>query len=546
MLRFRVHASDLRAPWLSVGRRWCAGDSFIEPYAHPALEGVIALCPPRTLFVVRERLRGRSEPAHTLPPGARVDHVTLSSVLDETRAWPLEATALLLDQHKGVSIFSGRLGSAPVYALERADTLHGSWDPADLYQYLDSARLDFPLAAALLLRSGFPYSRRTVIPAIHCLTERSEAAWGGQGGLEVGYPAACERTLPSKLRTGADVVGAFEAIATASLRRWDNEAAPFAAELSGGLDTSLVSLIASRLSPRPLRSYGLVMPGEPGAGQRARRSEIIRLGGLTDHSVEADRFPPFSIPSSRLNLHLAFPGQENYYEAFEQMVDLAIQNGSHTLLTGNGGDELCFPHYEELSDVQRASRREAVEAPSGLKLGFLTPATRDAYRETYLSLDRAPRPASPRSGLHAAAASAPLYLRKGVWAISPLCAPEFVAFCRRLPREWREGRRVQREFLLRAGCSRDLAYPQSAETFEPVLQRSLRVTAAAFVRALFRESRLAEQGLVHADKLVTAYQEYVESGGADMEDVFYGVAILELTIRSIEARAGCRTSSVTA
>ncbi len=39
MLRFRIHASDLQSPWLPVGRRWCAGDSFIEPYAHPALEG---------------------------------------------------------------------------------------------------------------------------------------------------------------------------------------------------------------------------------------------------------------------------------------------------------------------------------------------------------------------------------------------------------------------------------------------------------------------------------------------------------------------------
>ncbi len=313
------------------------------------------------------------------------------------------------------------------------------------------------------------------------MTERSEAAWGAGGqGLEVRYPADCERTVPNKLKPGADVLGAFEDIATASLRRWDNEAAPFAAELSGGLDTSLVSLLASRLSPRPLLSYGLIMPGEPGAGQRSRRSEIVRLGGLTDHSVEAEGFPPFSIPSSRLNLHLVFPVQENYYEAFEQMVDLAIQNGSRTLLTGRGGDELCFPHYEELDAAERESRREAVEAPSGLKLSFLTPATRDAYRETYLSLDRAPRPASPTSGLLAAAASAPLFLRKGVWTIGPLRTPEVVAFCRRLPREWREGRRVQREFLLRAGCSRDLAYPKSTETFEPVMQRSLRVTAAAF------------------------------------------------------------------
>jgi asparagine synthase (glutamine-hydrolysing) len=384
------------------------------------------------------------------------------------------------------------------------------------------------------LGSGVPYSRRTAIPAIQFLTERSEAVWGAGGqGLEVRYPAACERTLPNKLKPGADVLGAFEDVATTSLGRWDNEVAPFAAQLSGGLDSSLVSLLASRLNPRPLLSYGLIMPGEPGVEQKARRSEIVRLGGLKDHSLEAEGFPPFS-PSSR---HPVFPLQEYYYEAFEQLLDLAIQNGSRTLLTGRGGDELCFPHYEELSPAERESRREAVEAPSSLKLGFLTSATRDAYRETYLSLDRAPRPASPGSGFHAAAASAPLFLRKGVWSIAPLRAPEVVAFCRRLPREWREGRRVQREFLLRAGCSRDLAYPKSTETFEPVMQRSLRVTAAAFLDSLFRESRLAEQGFVHADKLVAAYQEYVGSGGADMGDVFARTAILELTIRSIEARA---------
>jgi asparagine synthase (glutamine-hydrolysing) len=541
VLRFRVRASDLQLSWLPVGRRWCAGDSFIEPYAHPALEGVVALCSPQALFVVRERMRGRSDPGRLSALDACADHSTLSAILDETRRWPLEAVALLLDQHKGVSIFSGRWGSAPIYALDRAETLHGSWDPADLYEHLDSPNLDFPFVAAFLLGSTLPYSRRTAIPAIQFLTERSEAAWGAAGqGLEVCYPASCERTLPNKLKLGADVLGAFEDIATTSFQRWDNEAAPFGAQLSGGLDSSLVSLLASRLSPRPLLSYGLIMPGEPGAAQRARRAEIIRLGGLKDHALEAEGFPPFSIPSS---LNGVFPAQEYYYEAFERLLDLAIQNGSRTLLTGRGGDELCFPHYEELSPAERESRREAVEAPSSLKLRFLTPATRDAYRETYLSLDRAPRPASSGSGFHAAAASAPLFLRKGVWSIAPLRAPEVVAFCRRLPREWREGRRVQREFLLGAGCSRDLAYPESTESFEPLMQHSLRVTAAEFVGSLFRESRLAEQGFVHADKLVTAYEEYVESGGSDIGDVFPRAAILELTIRSIEARAarGART-----
>ena len=53
----------------------------------------------------REWMRGRPDPAPTLPLCARVDQVTLSTILEETRAWPLERRS-----H---------------YALDLADTLHG-------------------------------------------------------------------------------------------------------------------------------------------------------------------------------------------------------------------------------------------------------------------------------------------------------------------------------------------------------------------------------------------------------------------------------------
>jgi hypothetical protein len=51
------------------------------------------------------------------------------------------------------------------------------------------------------------------------------------------------------------------------------------------------------------------------------------------------------------------------------------------------------------------------------------------------------------------------------------------------------------------------------------------------IEALFRESRLAELGLVDRDRLVSDYAQWCDSGRADGDLPFYAAAILEQALR---------------
>jgi len=247
---------------------------------------------------------------------------------------------------------------------------------------------------------------------------------------------------------------------------------------------------------------------------------------------------PFSDENLRIRNNSFVPWHEFYYEAFERLLRQAVQDSVDLLFSGNGGDELFYLYAQEWSPEQRAAKQDDI-LPQRHRLPiFLTDRTFECYRDTLLSLDRAPRARMPRSALTSSANASTLYLSLGLWPVSPFATPELAWFCGSLPREWRENRRLQREFLASLGCSRTVTHPDKTETFAPVMELSLRNTARPLLEQMFGESRLAEKGLVDRDLLLSAYKDYCKNGGSDGKDVeeaFLAVAVLELSIRSLEA-----------
>ncbi|MGH8532704.1 MAG: asparagine synthase-related protein [Gammaproteobacteria bacterium] len=546
MIKFRLRLNDLASQGESSAVGWRAGQSYIRPFFHPALEAYAITDGTRMLFVVRERLRGVKSP--WAAGEFQVKNVSPPDLTEESaRAgeWPLDLTLILVcsPEHGGeVKIYAGSWGTAPVYVLEDDDTLWGNWDPSELYRLTRNKTLDAELVAHFLIQYGCPYSKRTLFPEIQLLTERTRTRWsireGRAGRLQIEYPTAVEPRRPRTLKPDADVLSTFRHILTASMRRWLDTADPaVSAELSSGLDTGIVAAIGSDLSSQPVQTYGLVMPGEPGRLQQERRKQLIERFRFVDRPLMAEDYPPLSFGSRRVRENRIVPGHELYYEAFEAMLKLASAHGTNMLFNGNGGDELCSLYYEEWSAQQREQKRRDVLIERYDLHAFLTKRTYEIYRDTVYKVDRAPRASMPVSALTSAYAASPLYLRNGIWPVSPLCTPELVRFCRSLPHEWRAGRALQRRFLTYLGCSDTVAYPKSTETFIPVVQSALRQAARPLLQELFEQSRLTELGFVDRKKLLASYAEYCANDGPDVPDAeegYYSVAVLELTLRALQ------------
>jgi asparagine synthase (glutamine-hydrolysing) len=189
---------------------------------------------------------------------------------------------------------------------------------------------------------------------------------------------------------------------------------------------------------------------------------------------------------------------------------------------------LTFDHSVAANENLRPSRNSRYPP-------FTTVALEDAFEERDAFIDDAPQALIDTSSLESAAAVSTLYLHSGIWPVSPLCTPELVQFCRRLPFAWRHERVIERKVLTAFGCSATVAYPKPRhlENFYDVMDFALREASCGTITKLFRNSRLAEQGLVDRDALVATYDQHRRKSSR-YGDAILGAVVLELTVRSIE------------
>jgi asparagine synthase (glutamine-hydrolysing) len=542
MLTFKLRWADLEGqPWRQTRVGWCAQGSSIEPYRNPALEDYAAAADDRLLIVVRERCESMESAGMPAQPGAliHVNRDRWAEMLDDACKWPLQAVTMVISNHRPeppLTIVTGAWASGAVYAIARDTELFGHWDPTKLYAYLPNPRLD-PLLTALFLTSfDAPYSSRTLFNGMRLLTDRSRSIWTEKDGVPtfvVEYPPTVYPPAPADLKPEADVVNTFLEILAASVERWcPSGIGNTGAELSGGLDSALVAATASRMGTASLRTYGVTLLGTMGFEQEARRRELIDLFGFSDTTLRLDAFLPLAPGSSRMSGAAVVPWEECYYEAMDRMMVTAGENNTRLVFTGEGGDELCRVHWaarDTAADSGSVGRHAQDPVPS-----FVRPYVLELLASRRTEIDRAPQSMIASSALGAIAHCSTVAMRRDIWTAHPLCTPELVRFCARLPRDWHRDRAVERRTLDKLGCSSNVSHPPAADDFSPACTRAMRYEARSLLRKLFRESRLADMGFVNQKGLIENYEAWCEKQDDTASLPFYIAAILELTARSLE------------
>ncbi len=542
MLSLTFPCDESAGQWRHDGRSWRSGRIKITPYAHPNLEHLSRAGPSGALFVVRERRADRA--GETPAPLDLTPDAAVADLRAEMRAWPGDFVMVAVPADgPSCELEAGRWGTAPVFLTAGARGLEADWDPTRLYPHL-RAGVDFGRLAHTLVNLGCPYSRRTLFPDLWQLTERATAVWTPEAGVGVVYPPTLQWPRVGRLRPDADVFGAFRGAVERSLGRWfDLGREPIATELSGGLDSTALTIIAAMVSPATVRSYGIIMPGDNGRHQAARRDEVIGKFGLHDTTITPDGLLPFAAPSRRLFDGSIVPWGEYYHELVGGLLARMRADGVRTVVTGVGGDEISTLRYNEyyrdvdididVYDPDAVENQWAYEPEAPTEIpDFLSAQAREAF-DANLGFDPAPEGAMELSALESAQAGAPLYLRAGVWPVSPYCDPDLVDLVRRLPLEWRDDRRLQRDFLRQSGCSEAVAAPTVTESFSPIMVAAMRQAAAPELRALFKDSRLADLGLVDGGVLRRSYEAFVTEASPGREDWFMEAAVLEATLRAV-------------
>lgn len=457
------------------------GDSRIRPYPHPALETLLVRTHGQWFAIVRERS------AAIVPIGAQsrdVDAEEFERLYRECMLWPLDYVMVEAAQagHR-LQLRAGALGAAPVYCRVGDDRVAASWDVADLIG--ETSAIDMEIASRrLALRSV--YSARQLCVGAMLLTERA-SLYVEPGKANYRYPSPSEAPQAAPLPADRDALAEFERrlhrVASARLIG----STKISAELSGGMDSATVAAALAALHG-PIASVGILLDGDARDAQIARRKNIVDKLGLDDATVEIAEFPP------SLDLRPR-PGQiagfywEYYLEACAASWTSARSRGCDALFTGIGGDEL-FPAYVDEIPPSSSERGDGAETYAQR---LLTPRAVSAARS--LSGFDAPAGPVPATSLLAQACRAPYALRHGLWPVNPLSDPGLVAFCHRLPREYRQERELMRRHL--QAHLGDGVFPRGyvKETFAHVIP-ALIARHADTIAAQLGDCALADLGIV--------------------------------------------------
>ncbi len=507
--------------WQRDRTGWACGPNRITPLEHPALETMAYSDGVTSVIIVRERLRGRPEQDAGLTPIV-LDASSLRQRLDEALGWPLEYVLIRAAADGRYDLHAGLWGAAPVYLAAQGSVLHGSWDITTLVGRTHTDRLN-RAAIAAHLAGVHRYSTQTLFTDVAQLTERAHAVFDA-AGLAVQYPTSAAHAAPRQLAADADPIAGYDRILTAALARWQTPGG-LLVEVSGGLDSANVALAAAALAAEPACAYGLLVGGHAVDQQVRRRGELLQLPLFQDWrdiTVPALEWSPFCPAGPRARGVRYDPRSEPYSEALDAVLSEAASiTDARVVLTGIGGDELM-----SLREWER-DHPQAGDKPAS---PLLTPAGAELLSE--LSLLDVPASVVSEPSLLAAAARAPVFLRRGMWPVNPLCTPELVRFCEWLPESWRRGRRLHRERLVRAGLPPLWPHPQLRENFADVMPQGLRWHGLVLLDNLTKGAVLADLGLIDPPAVLDCREAYLR-GAAVLGDYLYEVINVELALRRL-------------
>jgi asparagine synthase (glutamine-hydrolysing) len=132
--------------------------------------------------------------------------------------------------------------------------------------------------------------------------------------------------------------------------------------LSGGCDSSLVTALASEISPKPLRTFTVSFPGHPEHDEAPFARIVADHLGSEHTELIADE------PTADIMLKLAAQFDEPFADhamISTYLISSAIREYATVALSGDGGDELFggYPHY---TDRLRSGRIRLV-VPSAMR-----------------------------------------------------------------------------------------------------------------------------------------------------------------------------------
>ena len=464
-------------------------------------------------------LFGYREPGLDITGKLSLDDEYLIGEIDPGRQrFSLEADALLT-----LPLYWTMKDSVFYFSSDLMELLTASWH---------SGKFNLPVLAESILLKG-RYNQQTIFKDVFVLTDREQLEWNGLEAKSKLPPP--RQALKKEEVDDRMAVAEFGRLLEGAAKRKLTllQQTKIGAELSGGLDSSTVAYALIKAGAKlPLPVFSQLLPSPQRENQLKRVQEFADKFNCRLITIELENLYPLANLNWPLDLKGPFdPTLEPYRLGVSEEARLACAQLVKALFTGMGGDEL-FENVRS-QDTGFQGELEWEIRQKWLLPDYLTDKTRDIFLDRNYVFEPQPIPFFTHSILAAHQVRNQFFVEQGVWPVSLLADSSLVTFCRRLPLRFAKKKTLLRLYQETENFPESFYGSEEKDSMYPLYEKAIKHEKRDLLFQLFRESRLAQMGLVDKIRLLKAYREYLAVPGRDRGN-FYEIAVLELFLRSFE------------
>ncbi|MCD6442261.1 hypothetical protein J7L24_01830, partial [bacterium] len=300
-------------------------------------------------------------------------------------------------------------------------------------------------------------------------------------------------------------------------------------EVSGGIDSVTPIKFYSQIAKNRLKGFSMVFQDELGVGQKKKLREIAKFSGMKINFTPIINLWPLKNQTKSKKFKPFYLKREIYFEALDKMAQKAEKQGIKIIITGIGGDEAFKIDPREKVGFQGSQEkkfREFFHFPC-----FFTDKLKQAF--LYSDQNIMPIPVVPYSVLGSNLARNNIYIRHNIWPVPPLAHPKFIRFCRRLPQNKKEKKKILRDYLKEQGYPEEIYNPRRNENFASFFESTIRRKEIKdLFMKLISNSQLSMLGIIDKKEFEKVYSEYRQRRSKINPGYLYTVITTEILLQS--------------
>ncbi|MQT13086.1 asparagine synthase-related protein [Segnochrobactrum spirostomi] len=527
MIDLNIKLSDIGSPIVPTDTGIRIGASYVDFYIHRMIVGAVYFNDRRILVIARELAIADGYDGLPITVHNNISDKAMDELNNNSRRTALAALVIEINRdyrYPHVNIYNNHNPQSFLYFCVQDREINGSWNLMKIARRVNRNIVCDEFLSKWITLQPQQYNNTTMFKNIYRTTINTDTLITADR-VRIAELDCRDSTYPRRLQREDRAKEILFEILTECLTQRPLAEGKTAAEVSGGLDSSVVALAASAVLTSTIAASVNITTDKN--NQTSRQRLVADTLALNHVNVSIWDHLPFARSGARFCTQDTSYLAESFFEAFYHLTAILRRRGVDTILTGMGGDE-AFPLFAGEADTSSGVKpivRPSFIEPKAYLLAALPYVTR-SFISSYHG-----------SCAHSVTNRAERFMNQGIWSVNPFAEPAMIQFGSSLPYAQRSRRSILSDIL--SGNNMPEFLDHKPTSFEPTLKVVAR-EVEGILSSVWKNSICAQRGLINTSCMRKIYDELISEDGSSDEELAYFAHILfflqaELFLRVCES-----------